>query len=80
MIIDPWGNIIGESGEANELLTGTLDFNKVTEARNFGALNGMGSLPFRKTDVITNESSTYFFIKSKLTIFFTWLQEMMFIH
>lgn len=34
LIIDPWGNIISEAGEANELLTGTLDFNKVTEARN----------------------------------------------
>ncbi|YCI75015.1 carbon-nitrogen family hydrolase [Bacillus sp. R1-10] len=34
LIIDPWGNIISEAGEGNELLTGTLDFNKVTEARN----------------------------------------------
>jgi omega-amidase len=34
LIIDPWGNIISEAGEGNELLTGNLDFNKVTEARN----------------------------------------------
>lgn len=34
LIIDPLGNIISEAGEAKELLTGTLDFNKVTEARN----------------------------------------------
>lgn len=34
MIIDPWGEIISEAGVEEELLTGTLDFEKVTEARN----------------------------------------------
>lgn len=33
MIIDPWGDIICEAGEEKELLLGTLDLVKVTEAR-----------------------------------------------
>ncbi|MGE7759847.1 hypothetical protein [Peribacillus sp. NPDC097895] len=33
-IIDPWGVIVSEAGEENELLTGTLDFKKVLEGRN----------------------------------------------
>ncbi|WP_057912772.1 carbon-nitrogen family hydrolase [Peribacillus muralis] len=34
MIIDPWGHIVSEAGEESEVLTGTLDFKKISEARN----------------------------------------------
>lgn len=33
MNIDPWGHIISEAGEESELLTGTLDFTEVSNAR-----------------------------------------------
>ncbi|TRZ38901.1 carbon-nitrogen family hydrolase [Niallia circulans] len=33
LIIDPWGEIIGEAGEKQEILAGTIDLAKVTEVR-----------------------------------------------
>ncbi|MDZ5470533.1 carbon-nitrogen family hydrolase [Bacillus sp. 31A1R] len=33
MIIDPWGEIIAEAGEGEEILTGSIDLNKVKEVR-----------------------------------------------
>lgn len=33
LIIDPWGEVIGEAGEKQEILTRTIDLAKVTEVR-----------------------------------------------
>ncbi|CEG26603.1 carbon-nitrogen family hydrolase [Bacillus sp. B-jedd] len=33
MIIDPWGEVIAEAGEGEEILTGEIDFEKVKEVR-----------------------------------------------
>ncbi len=33
MIIDPWGNIITEAGETEKVLTGKIDFNKISGVR-----------------------------------------------
>lgn len=33
LIVDPWGEIISEAGEDVEVLTGTIDFTKVSEVR-----------------------------------------------
>ncbi|AIQ44894.1 hydrolase [Paenibacillus sp. FSL R7-0273] len=33
MIIDPWGDVIGEAGEGEEILTGEIDLFKVREVR-----------------------------------------------
>ncbi|CAH0276045.1 2-oxoglutaramate amidase [Peribacillus sp. Bi96] len=34
LIKDPWGAIVSEAGDENELLPGTLDYKKVSKARN----------------------------------------------
>ncbi|WP_110927819.1 carbon-nitrogen family hydrolase [Bacillus massiliglaciei] len=34
IIIDPWGEIIAEAGNDTEILTGSIDLDKVSEARN----------------------------------------------
>ncbi|UQZ34684.1 carbon-nitrogen hydrolase [Paenibacillus sp. PK3_47] len=33
MIIDPWGDIVSEAGESEEILTGTIDLQKVRDVR-----------------------------------------------
>jgi len=33
MIIDPWGEVVAEAGEGEEMLVGTLDFAKIPEVR-----------------------------------------------
>lgn len=34
LIVDPWGEIISETGEGVEILTGSIDFSKVSYVRN----------------------------------------------
>ncbi|PLT34984.1 carbon-nitrogen family hydrolase [Bacillus sp. V5-8f] len=34
LIIDPWGEVIGEAGEKEEILAADIDFNKTSEVRN----------------------------------------------